>query len=87
MLRMFFIISLVLFTSYIPPKRLPVGDGRNPVIVTTANRTIEIRLIDFLLLELAKISAASIIKAAAVRISSCRINVKFSRLIILVCTI
>jgi hypothetical protein len=55
---------------YIPPNRMPRGIGRNPKIVTNANKIMEKRLIDFFLAGFQKISAIRTRTAVAVRISS-----------------
>jgi hypothetical protein len=55
---------------YIPPNRMPRGIGRNPKIVTSANKIMEKRLIDLFLAGFQKISAIRTRTAVTVRISS-----------------
>jgi hypothetical protein len=67
---------------YIPPKRLPEGEGINPAAVINAKRIIEKRLMDLFFAGFQNISAMRTSRAAAISSSSCRIMEKFSRLIL-----
>jgi hypothetical protein len=67
--------------SYIPPKREPVGEGRNPIPVISENNITANKLTDLFFAGFQKISATRIRRAAAVRSSSWRIIEKFSRFI------
>jgi len=74
--------NLVLFTSYIPPKRVPEGEGINPATVINVKRIIEKRLMDLFFAGFQNISAIRTSKAAAISSNSCRIKEKFSKLIL-----
>jgi len=82
MFRIFFIISLVSETWYIPPKREPDGKGRNPMIVITTNNPTENKFIDLIFAGSWKISAISTSRAAIISSNSWRISKKFVKLIL-----
>jgi hypothetical protein len=68
--------------TYIPPKRDPVVDGKNPAAVIIPKIITEKMLMLLFLAGFPNISAINIKRAAAISSNSCRINKKVPRLIL-----
>lgn len=68
--RMFFISTLVPLAMYMPPKRVPSGEGIKPAIVMIPKIMIEKRLMLFFLPGSVNISAIKTRRAEAVSNSS-----------------